>query len=120
MGGYGKEEQGKGHSAEGDDIFHIYNIFQSQKRLINTLKVRPKSAIPKIYWSRPLLRISVVVGGDFLTSPLIHTERRIHLQHNDESMNFYTRKWVNPEDLNAHGTPFAGTPPPSHHQQPAI
>ncbi|MDB5011163.1 MAG: Acyl-CoA hydrolase, partial [Mucilaginibacter sp.] len=23
-------------------------------------------------------------------------------------MNFYTRKWVKPEDLNAHGTLFGG------------
>jgi acyl-CoA hydrolase len=28
---------------------------------------------------------------------------------NDEDINFYTRKWVRPEDLNAHGTLFGGS-----------
>lgn len=39
-------------------------------------------------------------------SPADHPERPAH---HVEGMNFYTRKWVRPEDLNANGSLFGGS-----------
>ena len=30
-------------------------------------------------------------------------------EHDEPNINFHTRKWVRPEDLNAHGTLFGGS-----------